>query len=366
MRFILQSFFLALVIALPINSAFSAVPTSVGSVKYMRGHVVAVRNNVEVGLKKGDPVYEGDVLKTGKRSSLFALMKGDKANSIRMGQKSQLKIEKYKLSAGEVVGGFLRGLIGIFTVELNNLRHGSDFTMKTPTAVLGVRGTIWGSVVKADGTTTFAVKRGSVSVRKGKVTVRLSKGQVVSVSTKGGFTPVKATPKTLTNAFDSGGEDFDNAVEERAAAAAAAAEADAAVDALAAAAVEAEAAAQAAEDAAAVAEANPDDVEAQKKAEELAKEAEMAVEGVVDAAEKSTVARDELVQAEMLLQAADSGVPVTTPQPSSNNNNATTPNGSQGNKKDKPNDTVQPETTPAAVIVPTTTTTGGGAAASGG
>jgi hypothetical protein len=198
------------------------------------GSAYAIRAGSTVKLNIGDPIFEGDLIKTGRRSSIFASMSGDKENSIKMGQRSQLEVEKFTVSTtGEVLGGFLRGLVGIFTVELNKLRKGRDFSMKTPTAVLGVRGTVWSSIVKSDGSTTFAVKRGAISIKMGGKTVLLKKGQTVSVTKSGKVSAVTPTPKSLQDSLDSDGSTFDNAAAEAAALAAAEKEAKEAAEALA-------------------------------------------------------------------------------------------------------------------------------------
>ncbi|MDX8387574.1 MAG: FecR domain-containing protein [Ghiorsea sp.] len=287
------------------SPSFAAVQNTpvVGNVKYLIGSAVAVRGLNTVILKRGDKLYEGDLLKTGKRSSLYAAMLGDKDNSIRLGQRSQLKVKSYKVAkSGSVVGGFLRGLIGIFSVELNNLRKGSSFSMHTPTAVLGVRGTVWGSVVKADGSTTFAVKRGSISVRMGGKSVLLKKGQMVSVSKAGVVSPVQPTPKSLQDSLDSDGTSFDNVAAEAAALAAAEKEANEAAEALAEAEKAKKEAAEA--EAEALAEVEKQAKEA-KEAQEALAEAEKAVKEADDAQALAEAEKAVKEAAKSLKEAAD-------------------------------------------------------------
>ena len=106
--------------------------------------------------------------------------------------------------------------------------------MKTPTAVLGVRGTVWTSVVKSDGSTTFATTRGAIDVTIGGITQRVPAGYSVVYDKKNKVfkAPVKITT-TLLKTITADLATHDNAVKEKIAAELASLKAKEAADALA-------------------------------------------------------------------------------------------------------------------------------------
>ena len=137
----------------------------VGTVKYARGDVTRAAKGSQdwAPVKKGFKLFEGDQIKTAKRSRFEAAL-GD-GSVLRLGSKSQLKLEgvlnqpkkkkrdvKAKLVAGKVWAS-VRKMAGTDT----------KFSVSTSHAVAGVRGTRFQAAVNKDGT-TVKVYSGSVLV----------------------------------------------------------------------------------------------------------------------------------------------------------------------------------------------------------
>ncbi len=119
-----------------------AVPKQVGKVFFARGVVTAGPEGGEARfLGRGAPVFQGDVLTTGKRS--FAILHMSDRGKITLRPDTVFAIEGYstvrkKESAiFRLFKGGLRAISGF--ISKRNPRRG--YRIKTPTAVLGVRGT---------------------------------------------------------------------------------------------------------------------------------------------------------------------------------------------------------------------------------
>jgi len=147
------------------QSSADAQRKEVGKVKYVRGDVTRAPkgSNKWAPVKKGFKLFEGDQIKTLKRSRFeAALVDG---SVLRLGSKSTLKLEgvlnqprkkkrdiKAKLVAGKVWAS-VRKMAGTDT----------KFAVSTSHAVAGVRGTRFQAAVDKEGT-TVKVYSGSVLV----------------------------------------------------------------------------------------------------------------------------------------------------------------------------------------------------------
>ena len=197
---------IAMISLATVSVAASGEP--IGSVATVSGKATAERNRQQVDLHVGDPVYEADVLKTGYKSSLIVSLNGDSNNKLRMGQRSVMRVESYKVASdGQITDGLLNAVIGTFRLNINKLMPGSKFLLKTVTATAGVRGTVYGVSVAADGTTYVRCTKGSITVTVGGRTVTVGAGQVVAVSSSGvaaAAKPVADMTAEENNAMDQG------------------------------------------------------------------------------------------------------------------------------------------------------------------
>ena len=115
---------------------------TIGYVKTMTGKASVVRAGSEHGLAVGAPLYEDDVLKTGKESSLGVTMKD--GTMLSAGPETELLLDKYAYApqAGQL--GFIarvsQGTLDFVSGMLGKLAPES-VAIETPTGVIGMRGT---------------------------------------------------------------------------------------------------------------------------------------------------------------------------------------------------------------------------------
>jgi len=126
-----------------------------GKADVMRGSAAAV------ALKLGDPVQEGDILRTKRKSRLEIELKD--GSRVRMSALSRLEITKFLL--GEKPDSLMvasRGQVRAIVTDAFSSRKDS-FRMKTPTATVGVQGTDFSLAIEPL-TTVVSVYSGVVSV----------------------------------------------------------------------------------------------------------------------------------------------------------------------------------------------------------
>src|SRR5688572_17613971 len=123
-----------------------AAGTSAGEVLSLRGAVTSTQAGKTTKLYRGAAVVTGDELRTGKNARLKLRMID--GAEITLGENSEFFVREYDLRASEGVGvavleltkGFFRAVTGRITKLRDN-----KFQVKTPLAVIGVRGTdFWG------------------------------------------------------------------------------------------------------------------------------------------------------------------------------------------------------------------------------
>jgi len=174
------------------------------------GRVVQAEGIVEVlrggklpaqPLKKGDPIYEKDVIRTKSNSKAeIALKDGD---VIRIAQKSRVDISEYAEDQGKRVQlGLRRGTVRAVVSEETTRRvvvdpKANKFEIKTPVAVAGVRGTDF-FVSHRGVATTVVVEKGLVAVYNPKipeVVVPIEAGKKVVVMENKPPTPPLTVPE---------------------------------------------------------------------------------------------------------------------------------------------------------------------------
>ncbi|HIJ85849.1 MAG TPA: hypothetical protein HPQ00_16825, partial [Magnetococcales bacterium] len=151
---------------------------SIGKVKEMMGTVMAKGGDgVERALKEGDPVYQGEVLQT-QKGGLIKLILAD-GTVFQLGEAARAILDKFIYDPEAGQGGFAATVTrGIFSFEsgaISGLNTGRHSTIKTPTAVIGIRGSQLSGEVQEDGSTTVVHTAGilDISDAKGQGTVTL-------------------------------------------------------------------------------------------------------------------------------------------------------------------------------------------------
>ena len=141
----------ALTMAVLIGGSAAAVAQTaqIARVQRPNGQVSVARGAAPLPVKSGDPLYEGDVITTGPAASV-AIVFND-ATTFSAGPDSELSLRQFHFnpisSTGDMLAEVKHGTVQVIS---GNLVKGSPGAMKikTPTAVLNVRGTRF--LVKVD------------------------------------------------------------------------------------------------------------------------------------------------------------------------------------------------------------------------
>ena len=127
-------------------------------------------------LALADPVYldEEIVTEAGAATEITFL----DGTTLTIGEESNIFLDKFLYDPNAGTGEMILDLtLGVFEVVTGSIPD-DGYEVTTPTATLGVRGTMFSVVVAADGTTT-------VTLGNGVVTVTGPGGEVVTISTPG-------------------------------------------------------------------------------------------------------------------------------------------------------------------------------------
>ena len=119
-----------------------AQATPVGQVKTVSGTAVLLRDGSRLPAKPGDAVYEKDVIETGADGGIGVTLIDNTVLST--GPNSQIALEEYKFDSANFSGNMLADLRkGSATMVSGDIARANPGAMKvkTPTAILGVRGT---------------------------------------------------------------------------------------------------------------------------------------------------------------------------------------------------------------------------------
>ena len=121
-----------------------AKPRAVGRVAFMRGHMAArnVDGN-ERKVRRGEPIYEGDTLVSGKNS--FGVIAFRDKSRVTMQPRSQFLVEKFKFNVEKprenvALMSLLRGGLRAVSGRIGKLNRNA-YKMRTPVATIGIRGT---------------------------------------------------------------------------------------------------------------------------------------------------------------------------------------------------------------------------------
>jgi hypothetical protein len=126
-------------------SAFTAAACAageVGQVKVSKGQVAVERNGRTLPVPVGMPLELADVLKTGADGSVGVTMRDN--SLLSAGPNSVLSLEQFEFdpatSEGKFESRLQRGTLAVVSGRIAKLTP-SAMTVRTPSAVLGVRGT---------------------------------------------------------------------------------------------------------------------------------------------------------------------------------------------------------------------------------
>lgn len=137
-------------LAVFLTAAAWGAPSQIAMVKTVSGQAVIVREGARLPAKVGDAVLEKDVLETGPAGSIGITFTDNTVMSA--GPSSQLALEQYRFDSSNFSGAMLAAVRkGTLAVVSGDIARSSAEAMKirTPTAILGVRGTRF--TVEVDG-----------------------------------------------------------------------------------------------------------------------------------------------------------------------------------------------------------------------
>ena len=124
-----------------------SVGAEIGQIKNVAGQVLLLRNNVQQPARVGDLIEQADVVTTGPNSSVGITFIDNSRFSA--GSNSRIELKQFRFNPTTEEGEFLtdmqRGTLAIVSGQIAK-RSPDAMKVRTPTTILGVRGT------------TFAVK----------------------------------------------------------------------------------------------------------------------------------------------------------------------------------------------------------------
>ena len=124
------------------GSAAKADNSQVAQIKTVSGQAQIVRNGARAVAKVGDPLFEKDTIETGADGSIGITFIDNTVMS--SGPNSQIVLEDYKFNSSNFKGSMLtdmnRGTVSMISGDIARSSPGA-MKVKTPTAILGVRGT---------------------------------------------------------------------------------------------------------------------------------------------------------------------------------------------------------------------------------
>jgi hypothetical protein len=124
------------------HSAVNADNSQVAQIKTVAGQAEIVRSGARIVARVGDLLYERDTIETGPDGSIGITFIDNTVMS--SGPDSQIVLEDYKFNSSNFKGSMLadlnRGTVSMISGDIARSSPGA-MKVKTPTAILGVRGT---------------------------------------------------------------------------------------------------------------------------------------------------------------------------------------------------------------------------------
>jgi hypothetical protein len=171
---------------------------ALGKMERLKGEVSVLRQDgCEVKGESGLALHAGDQITTGKGAEVhFILPPG---RQFRLGPESQVSIDELSASEEEDQSPVLRLALGFLRSKIEKLTGKPvAFELHTPTAVLGLRGTEFDTVVSLDAASLVAVDEGKVEVDADGAMVLLDQGKMTEVE----FEEKPSPPSTFSRERD--------------------------------------------------------------------------------------------------------------------------------------------------------------------
>jgi hypothetical protein len=143
---------LAAILLIAVPSGPQAADTlPIAQVKKVTGQVVIQRSGRRLPAKVGDPLFEKDIVETGPDGGIGITFVDNTVFST--GPNSQLALDEFQFDSNNFRGSMLadmrQGTLAVVSGDITRSSPGA-MKIKTPTAVLGVRGTSFAVQVYGD------------------------------------------------------------------------------------------------------------------------------------------------------------------------------------------------------------------------
>lgn len=199
----MQRLFYLFILFIPLlHTPANATDTSVGSAVKVQGYAGMIRRNLVFPLGTNDKVFWQDILETRGKARLNVLFIDN--TRLMMGNDSRLTIDELVFQPnqkGRALFSLSQGVFRMVTGSLNKINN-SDFTLRTPLATIGVRGTdFWGH--QTDKKLTMALLddgKLEISTPNGQVTLSEPLSAVVIEAGKEIGKPFQLTPEQVEQA----------------------------------------------------------------------------------------------------------------------------------------------------------------------
>lgn len=177
-------------LALLLSTVAAAFGAAAGTVTHMSGPLAAHKASGKVmSLAVNSPVDEGDVVVAEKRT--YARIKFSDGSEVTLKPGSQLRVEKYHYDQGKpkedaAVFNLVKGGLRTITGQVGKRGDQDSYRMKTPTATIGVRGTVY-DVHFCQGASCGAVQPGLyLAVAGGSVVITNDAGKQTTLQVSAG------------------------------------------------------------------------------------------------------------------------------------------------------------------------------------
>jgi len=168
-----------------------AMAAPAATVTHLSGPLV-VRNakGAVKALSVGSKVEPGDTVETARRT--YARLKFTDGSEVTLKPNSHFKVEKYTYDQAKPkddTGSFslIRGGLRTITGQIGKRGNQDSYRMKTPTATIGIRGTIYDTHFCQDAASCGAVKPGLyLAVADGSVVITNDAGEMITLQVKAG------------------------------------------------------------------------------------------------------------------------------------------------------------------------------------
>jgi len=165
-----------------IQSLWSAEAPTRATVTRAKGDATVTRAGNLVSLIKNMVLEEGEVVKTGKGG--LCTLKLESGSKILVFPSSEVSIRGKKEKKKK--GVELNQKVGFSWMKIKKLSSDDEvFTVRTPTAVAGVRGTAFSASVSPKGKGAFCVCEGAISVESGGQERLVEQGELMNTDKKG-------------------------------------------------------------------------------------------------------------------------------------------------------------------------------------